>query len=176
MNHLCPLITHSSPSLIACVLINVGSEPATSGSVMAKHDDPVPSQSGFRYCCFCSSVAQCSSVCMLPSSGAWQLSTHGPTRVLAASACTIASATWPSPMPPHSGGMCGSQSPAAIADLRKPISALDVLASGVALHLLPVPERLDHRLDRVLDEGAHTIADLLVLRCEREVNGHLASP
>src|SRR5688572_329085 len=49
---------------------------------------------------------------MLPSSGAMQFSTKGPNEVLAASACTIASSTWPSPMPPHSSGMWGSQSPA----------------------------------------------------------------
>ena len=48
MNHLWPLITHSSPSGSACVRISVGSEPATSGSVMAKHDHTVPSHSGRR--------------------------------------------------------------------------------------------------------------------------------
>ena len=111
MNHLCPLITHSSPSCTTWVRMNVGSEPATSGSVMAKQDETTPSHSGFRYDAFWSSVPQCNSVCMLPSSGAMQLSTHGPTRAFAASACTMASATCPRPMPPHSGGMCGSQSP-----------------------------------------------------------------
>ena len=70
INHLWPLITHSSPSLYANVLINVGSLPATSGSVMAKHERFVPSQSGRRYFSFCSGVAQCSSVCWFPSSGA----------------------------------------------------------------------------------------------------------
>jgi len=78
MNHLRPLITHSSPSVYARVCISVGSEPATSGSVMAKHERAVPSQSGLRYRSACSGVAQCSRVCMLPSSGAWQLNTHGP--------------------------------------------------------------------------------------------------
>ena len=33
VNHLWPLITHSSPSSTAVVCISVGSEPATSGSV-----------------------------------------------------------------------------------------------------------------------------------------------
>ena len=33
VNHLWPLITHSSPSSTAVVCIRVGSEPATSGSV-----------------------------------------------------------------------------------------------------------------------------------------------
>ena len=71
MNHLCPLITHSSPSRYARVWMRVGSDPATSGSVIAKHDPrTVPSHSGLRYFSFCSSVPQCSRVCMLPSSGA----------------------------------------------------------------------------------------------------------
>jgi len=121
MNHLCPLMTHSSPSGTAWVRMRVGSEPATSGSVMAKHDDETPSQSGRRYFSFCSSVAQCSRVCMLPSSGAMQLRTQGPTRVLADSACTMARATWPRPMPPHSSGMWGSQRPASLALPRSPM-------------------------------------------------------
>ena len=78
MNHLWPLMTHSSPSGYADVWMSVGSDPATSGSVMAKHDHVVPSHSGRRYFSFWASVAQWSSVCMLPSSGAWQFRTHGP--------------------------------------------------------------------------------------------------
>ncbi len=90
---------------------------------MAKHDHAVPSHSGRRYFSFCSSVPQCSSVCMLPSSGAWQLNTHGPYDDFAASAWTIASCTWPRPMPPHSAGMCGSQMPASRAFWRMPTSS-----------------------------------------------------
>ena len=48
MNHLWPLMTHSSPSFSAWVRMSVGSEPATSGSVIAKHDMTVPSHSGRR--------------------------------------------------------------------------------------------------------------------------------
>ncbi len=91
--------------------MSVGSEPATSGSVMAKHDRAVPSHSGRRYFSFWSGVAQCSSVCWLPSSGAWALSTNGPIATLAASAETAAIAVGPRPIPPHSGGMCGSHRP-----------------------------------------------------------------
>ena len=78
MNHLWPLITHSSPSWTAIVRMPVGSEPATSGSVIAKHERTRPSSSGRRYFSFCSSLAWCSSVCMLPSSGAWALRMNGP--------------------------------------------------------------------------------------------------
>ena len=38
MNHLWPLTTQWSPSRTARVWMRVGSEPATSGSVMAKHE------------------------------------------------------------------------------------------------------------------------------------------
>ena len=48
MNHLCPLTTHSSPWRTALVRMSVGSDPATSGSVMAKHDRTVPSHMGRR--------------------------------------------------------------------------------------------------------------------------------
>ena len=36
VNHLCPLMTHSSPSRSARVFSSVGSEPAVAGSVMEK--------------------------------------------------------------------------------------------------------------------------------------------
>src|SRR5262245_9973141 len=115
MNHLCPLTTQWSPSLTAWVRISVGSEPATSGSVIAKHERWTPSHSGRRYCSFCSGVPKCSSVCMLPSSGAWQLRTNDPSDVRALSADTAAIAVGPSPIPPNSAGMCGSQRPHSLA-------------------------------------------------------------
>ena len=45
-NHLWPLITQSSPSSTASVWISVGSEPATSGSVIEKQERILPSHSG----------------------------------------------------------------------------------------------------------------------------------
>src|SRR5437870_698340 len=74
---------------------------------MAKQERMKPSQSGRRYFSFCASFAQCSRVCMLPSSGAWALRANGPNPDLAASADTAAMATWPSPIPPYSFGICG---------------------------------------------------------------------
>jgi hypothetical protein len=70
MNHLWPFATQSSPSRTAFVWMSVGSDPATSGSVIAKQLITWPSQSGRRYFSCCAGVAQWSSVCMLPSSGA----------------------------------------------------------------------------------------------------------
>ena len=48
MNHLWPLITQESPSRRASVRSPVGSEPATSGSVIAKQDRTSPAASGRR--------------------------------------------------------------------------------------------------------------------------------
>src|SRR5271170_8285153 len=73
MNHLWPLSTQLSPCFTPEVLICVGSEPAASGSVIAKHDLILPSHNGRRYFSFCAGVAKCRSVCMLPSSGACTL-------------------------------------------------------------------------------------------------------
>ena len=46
VNHLWPLMTHSSPSSLAVVDREVGSEPAFSGSVIEKPDRILPSSSG----------------------------------------------------------------------------------------------------------------------------------
>jgi hypothetical protein len=46
VNHLWPLITHSSPSRRAVVFIERGSEPAESGSVIENPDSIFPSISG----------------------------------------------------------------------------------------------------------------------------------
>ena len=57
VNHLWPLMIQWSPRFTALVRICVGSEPATSGSVIAKHERTLPSASGRRYLSFCSGVA-----------------------------------------------------------------------------------------------------------------------
>src|SRR2546430_16302856 len=46
VNHLWPLITHSSPFSSAVVFNRVGSEPAVSGSVIENADRILPSSSG----------------------------------------------------------------------------------------------------------------------------------
>ena len=54
VNHLCPLMTHSSPSRTADVVNSVGSDPAVSGSVMEKADCAAsPSSSGCSHCARC---------------------------------------------------------------------------------------------------------------------------
>ena len=47
-NHLCPSTTHSSPSRAALVRSSVGSDPATSGSVIEKNERTSPATSGRR--------------------------------------------------------------------------------------------------------------------------------
>ena len=79
MNHFRPSM-RQPPSTFAAVVDSIdGSDPAPgAGSVIAKQDRISPSASGRRYFSFCSSLATTSSRCMLPSSGAAQLSASGP--------------------------------------------------------------------------------------------------
>ena len=70
MNHLCPLITHSSPSRTAVVCRFVGSAPETSGSVIEKHEVISPSTSGFIQRSCCSGVPNCQRISAFPESGA----------------------------------------------------------------------------------------------------------
>ncbi len=71
MNHLWPLMTHSSPSSAAVVPITVGSAPAKNGSVRAKALEISPRMLGHNQRSFCSSVAPWASSSMFPLSGAW---------------------------------------------------------------------------------------------------------
>ncbi len=56
VNHLWPLITHSLPSRRAVVLMERGSEPAESGSVIEKPDSIFPSVRGISHFSICSLV------------------------------------------------------------------------------------------------------------------------
>ena len=168
MNHLWPLITQSSPSFTAFVWMSVGSEPATSGSVIAKQERARPSASGRRYRSFCSGVAQWRSVCMLPSSGAWALMTNGPMPVRPASAETNAIATAPRPMPSHSAGRCGFQRPSPFAFSRRPT---------IVRTYSPRSAPFDSSFcfcgaDLGVHELAHLEADFLDIGRESEIDGH----
>ena len=77
VNHLWPLITHSSPSSSARVRSVRGSEPATSGSVIEKQERISPSSNGASQCRFCSSVPCSAMISLLPVSGAAQLNAIG---------------------------------------------------------------------------------------------------
>ena len=77
VNHLWPSITHSSPSRTARARSVVGSEPATSGSVIEKQERICPSSSGASQASFCSSVPCSARISELPVSGAAQLKAIG---------------------------------------------------------------------------------------------------
>ncbi len=77
VNHLWPLITHSSPSRTARACSRVGSEPETSGSVIEKQERIRPSSSGSSQRSRCSSVPCSARISMLPVSGAAQLKAIG---------------------------------------------------------------------------------------------------
>ena len=68
-NHLCPLMTHSSPSRSARVDSRVGSAPAP-GSVIEKHERSSPARRGSIQRRFCSSVPPTAISSALPESGA----------------------------------------------------------------------------------------------------------
>ncbi len=70
VNHLCPLMTHSSPSRTASVESDRGSEPACSGSVMEKPDSISPAMRGSSHFSFCSSVPYFNKMPALPELGA----------------------------------------------------------------------------------------------------------
>ena len=81
VNHLCPLMTHSSPSRTADVFNSVGSDPAVSGSVIEKADRRSPSKSGCNHCERCDASPLISiptaSNSALPESGALLPKTTG---------------------------------------------------------------------------------------------------
>ena len=70
VNHLWPLMTHSSPSRLALVFSERGSEPAFSGSVIEKPDSICPSMSGSSHFSFCSLVPYLTRIVWLPEFGA----------------------------------------------------------------------------------------------------------
>ena len=70
VNHLWPLMTHSSPSRTADVSSERGSEPGLWGSVIEKPDSRTPSIRGISHCCFCSSVPYFTRIVWLPELGA----------------------------------------------------------------------------------------------------------
>src|ERR1700693_6277469 len=108
-NHLCPLITHSSPSSTAVVESRVGSEPAVFGSVIEKADRIFPSSRGCSQRFFCASVPKWARTSELPESGAWLPKTIGPHIEAPSISCISPSLTWPYPWPPSSGGRCVAQ-------------------------------------------------------------------
>ena len=70
VNHLWPLITQSSPSRRALVLMARGSEPGASGSVIEKPDSMPFSIIGSSHLRFCSSVPYLTRIVWLPEFGA----------------------------------------------------------------------------------------------------------
>ena len=69
VNHLWPSITHSSPSRRARVRISLGSEPATSGSVIENALRISPARSGSIHFFFCSLVPPTAISSALPGVG-----------------------------------------------------------------------------------------------------------
>src|SRR6516165_5382934 len=103
LNHLWPLITHSSPSRTACVVRSVGSAPAP-GSVIEKHERYLPSSRGCIQFAFCSSEPPTAMSSALPESGALLPKIDGAYAHWPRISCINPSFTCPKPRPPMSGG------------------------------------------------------------------------
>src|SRR5712692_5272214 len=110
VNHLWPLMTHSSPSSTAVVDSRVGSEPAVLGSVIEKAERILPSSSGCSQRFFCASVPNSARISELPESGAWLPKTIGAHTLAPSISCIRPSFTCPYPCPPSAGGRCVAQS------------------------------------------------------------------
>ena len=118
VNHLCPLMTHSSPSRTAEVFNSVGSDPAVSGSVMEKAERsshpagaaataPAAPRSPLASIPTASNSA-------FPESGALLPNTTGASGDCPRISCISPSRTCPNPMPPSAGGRCAAHSPLAL--------------------------------------------------------------
>ena len=70
-NHLCPLMTYSSPSRTARVCSGVGSEPACPARSSRTPTCRSPASSGCSQRSFCSGVPASARISLLPESGAW---------------------------------------------------------------------------------------------------------
>ena len=168
MNHLWPLITHSSPSGTAVVPITVGSEPALNGSVSAKALEISPRRLGHSHRSFCASVAPCASSSMLPLSGAWtpKMVMENMQRPMISD--MSANLSWPKSTAPQ---LRVEESP--------PQPALFDPALEVCLHRPPLfgrqlAENGFERDQLVVDEGPHPPQLLLEFRFCLEVPGHSA--
>ena len=119
VNHLCPLMTHSSPSRTADVVNSVGSDPAVCGSVIEKADRKSPSKSG----CSHRSRMDSSPVSSIPTannsafpeSGALLPKTTGASGDWPRISCISPNRTCPKPIPPNAGGRWAAQRPWALA-------------------------------------------------------------
>ena len=112
VNHLWPLMTHSSPSRRAVVLSERGSEPGWSGSVIEKPDSNVPSISGSSHLRFCSSVPYFTRIVWLPELGATTPNSDAAPIAYASTSFMYANSRKSRPAPPYSTGRCGAHKPA----------------------------------------------------------------
>ena len=110
-NHLWPSITHSSPSRTALVSSVVGSDPATSGSVIAKQLRIEPSSSGASQRSLCSSVPWSTRISIFPVSGAEQLKANGATGLRPIVSHSMPYSQFVSPAPSSSSGRKRFQRP-----------------------------------------------------------------
>ena len=145
--------------------MSVGSEPATSGSVMAKQERAVPSHSGRRYFSFCSGVPQCSMRVLVALVGRLGVDDERPDADLGRLGRDRGHGRRPeahaTPLRRH---VRQPDAPVLAGHAAQLDDGLDHLAS------LPLVDRLPLGPDDVVHEGSDLEADLLHLGREREVD------
>ena len=168
VNHLCPLMTYSSPSRTAEVVSRVGSDPAVLGSVMEKALRRSPSSRGCNHRRRCSSLPEFSMPIArssaLPESGALLPKTTGPRGSGPGSRASGPSLTWPKPIPPRSGGRWAAQSPCALTCScrgRMTTRTWSYVSESVSSGKTSLPHESTHPLELLLEFGLG-----------REVPGH----
>ena len=169
VNHLCPLITHSSPSRTADVVNSVGSDPAVLGSVIEKAERSVAVEQRLQPPLAAAPRRPVASIptasnSAFPESGALLPKTTGASGDWPRISCIRPSRTCPNPMPPSAGGQVRRPQPL----------GLDLLLQRPDDHPHLVVGEIQ-RLERehlLAHEAAHPLQLLLELGLGREIPGH----
>ena len=166
-NHLCPLITYSSPSRSARVVIIVGSLPEKCGSVSEKHDVMSPRRSGSSHCFFCSGVAPIAMQLAVAGVGRLVAEDLGAWRATPEDLVHQRQLHLAVALAPELGVEVARPQPAILAPAA---SAAPSPASTRSSRHVVVEER--ERLDLLVDEAAHPVQLRLELGVGREVPCH----
>ena len=174
MNHLWPLITQSSPSFTALRLDAASGRSRRPRARSSRSTSATrPRRAGAGSAPSGRAFAQCSSVCMLPSSGAWALRTNGADAGApglggderhrdGAEAHAV----------PLGAAGAGSRGPRAFAFSRRPTIVRTYSPRSAAVRLETLLLRADVRVHELADLEAH----FLDIGRESKINGHWMTP
>ena len=169
VNHLCPLMTHSSPSRTAEVLQQRRIRSRRIGLGHGEGRTQLPIQQAAATTAPAAPRSPIASIptasnSAFPESGALLPNTTGASGDCPRISCISPNFTCPNPMPPNAGGRCAAHSPC----------GLDLLLERPDQHPHLVVGQIQ-RLERehlLPHEAAHPLQLLLELRFRREIPGH----